>query len=455
MHADTLDLTSLTAVSAIDGRYGSITAPLRTIFSEFGFIMRRVQVEIAWLIALCDEPNLPEAPALSASQRAQLQAIADNFDLTAAARVKEIEAVTRHDVKAVEYYIRENLPADLASLSEFIHFACTSEDINNMAHSLMIRDARAVLLAKQEAFLVALTQFSTDHIALPMLARTHGQTASPTTLGKEMAIYVYRLTRQRDQLQALVLPGKMNGAVGNYNAHMSACPAVDWPAFSARVIASFGLAQNPYTTQIESHDIMAECFDIMQRWNAILMDFDRDIWSYVSRHYLTQKVVAGEVGSSTMPHKVNPIDFENSEGNVGLANALLSHLARKLTVSRMQRDLTDSTAIRSIGTAFGYTLIAIASATRGLSRISPNEMVLAQDLDHAWEVLAEPIQTVMRRYGVPEAYEKLKALTRGQAMDQAKIEAFIQTLDIPQADKDRLAQLTPASYIGLADKMAL
>ena len=450
-----MELSSLTAVSPIDGRYADKTAPLRAVFSEFGLIKRRVQVEIAWLLALCDEPGLPETGVLTDAQRAAIQAIADDFSLADAQRVKDIEATTRHDVKAVEYLIREKLPTDCAHLSEFIHFACTSEDINNMSHALQLRDGLAVLRAEQESLTEALKTMANDTIALPMLAHTHGQPASPTTLGKELAVFVHRLRRQAAQIDAIVLPAKMNGAVGNYNAHTSAAPDVDWPALSKRVIEGFGLSQNPYTTQIESHDGMAELFDALQRWNRILIDLDRDIWMYVSMKYLKQKVVAGEVGSSTMPHKINPIDFENSEGNLGLAEAILGHLARKLPVSRMQRDLTDSTAIRNIGAGFAYSLIAVASTKRGLGRMSPNEAELAADLDHAWEVLAEPIQTVMRRYGVPNAYEKLKALTRGNAMTAESIRDFIGTLEIPEADKDRLRAMTPADYIGLAAQMAL
>ena len=450
-----MELSSLTAVSPIDGRYADKTAPLRSIFSEYGLIQRRVRVEIAWLLALCDEPGLPETGVLTAEQRAAIQAIADDFSLADAQRVKDIEATTRHDVKAVEYLIREKLPADCAQLSEFIHFACTSEDINNMSHALQLRDGLAVVRAAQKQLTDTLQAMANDTIALPMLAHTHGQPASPTTLGKELAVFVHRLNRQAAQIDAIVLPAKMNGAVGNYNAHTSAAPDVDWPALSRRVIEGFGLSQNPYTTQIESHDGMAELFDALQRWNRILFDLDRDVWMYVSMKYLKQKVVAGEVGSSTMPHKINPIDFENSEGNIGLAEAILGHLARKLPVSRMQRDLTDSTAIRNIGAGFAYSLIAVASTQRGLGRMSPNEAALAADLDNAWEVLAEPIQTVMRRYGVPNAYEKLKALTRGNAMTAETIREFIGTLEIPQADKDRLCAMTPADYIGLAAQMAL
>lgn len=443
-----LELSALTAISPIDGRYADKTAPLREVFSEYGLIRRRVQVEIAWLLALCDEPALPEASCPGAEQRAAIQAIADDFSLADAQRVKEIEATTRHDVKAVEYLIREKLPESCAHLSEFIHFACTSEDINNVSHALQLRDGLALLRAEQERLTEALATLANATMALPMLAHTHGQPASPTTLGKELAVVVHRLRRQAAQIDAVRLPAKMNGAVGNYNAHLSAAPQVDWPALSRRVIEGFGFEQNPFTTQIESHDGMAELFDAIQRWNQVLFDLDRDVWLYVSMRYLKQKVVAGEVGSSTMPHKINPIDFENSEGNIGLANAIFGHLARKLPVSRMQRDLTDSTAIRNVGAGFAYSLIAVASTLRGLGRMSPNEEALAADLNHAWEVLAEPIQTVMRRYGVPNAYEKLKALTRGHAMTPEAIHAFIDSLEIPEDDKARLRALTPAAYIG-------
>ena len=449
-----MELSELTAVSPLDGRYADKTAPLRAVFSEYGLMARRVRVEIAWLLALCDEPGLPEA-RLPEGARPALQAIADSFSLEGARRIKAIEATTRHDVKAVEYYIRESLPESCAGLSEFIHFACTSEDINNMAHALQLRDGLSLLRAEQERLTGALAAFAEETMALPMLAHTHGQPASPTTLGKELAVFVHRLRREAAQIDAVELPAKMNGAVGNYNAHTAAAPAVDWPALSRRVIEGFGLRQNPLTTQIESHDGMAELFDALQRWNQVLLDLDRDVWLYVSMRYLKQKAVAGEVGSSTMPHKINPIDFENSEGNLGLANAILGHLARKLPVSRMQRDLTDSTAIRNVGAGFAYTLIAVLSTLRGLGRMSPNADALAADLDHAWEVLAEPIQTVMRRYGVPQAYEKLKALTRGHAMTRQTIADFIRTLEIPEADKARLLAMTPADYIGLAAQTAL
>ena len=354
----------------------------------------------------------------------------------------------------MEYFIRERLPQGCAGIAEFVHFACTSEDINNMAHALQLRDGLAILREARGKLMEALDALAAETRALPMLAHTHGQPASPTTLGKELAVFAHRLRREAEQVDAVRLPAKMSGAVGNFNAHLSAAPEVDWKALSRRVIEGFGFTQNLLTTQIESHDGMAELFDALQRWNTILLSFDRDVWMYVSMRYLRQKAVAGEVGSSTMPHKINPIDFENSEGNLGLANAVLGHLARKLPVSRMQRDLTDSTAIRNIGVGFAYTLIAIASTLRGLGRVSPDADRLAADLDANWEVLAEPIQTVMRRYGVPNAYEKLKALTRGHAIDADGIRAFVDTLDVPQAAKDRLLALTPAAYVGLAESLA-
>ena len=444
-----LELSPLTAVSPIDGRYADKTAPLREVFSEFGLIRRRVQVEIAWLLALCDEPRLPQAHC-AAEDRAALLAVADGFVLADAERVKAIEATTRHDVKAVEYFIRERLPQGCAHLAEFVHFACTSEDINNMAHALQLRDGLAILREARERLDAALDALVRDTRALPMLAHTHGQPASPTTLGKELAVHLRRLRAQAAAVDALPLPAKMNGAVGNYNAHAAAAPQVDWPALARRVIHGFGLEQNPLTTQIENHDGMAALFDAIQRWNTVLLDLDRDIWMYVSLRYLRQKLVAGEVGSSTMPHKINPIDFENSEGNLGLANAILGHLARKLPVSRLQRDLTDSTAIRNVGAGFAHTLIATLSTLRGLGRMTPAPDALAADLDANWEVLAEPIQTVMRLYGVPNAYERLKALTRGHAIGRDDLHAFIRDLPIPDDAKARLLDLTPATYVGLA-----
>jgi adenylosuccinate lyase len=449
-------LDPLTALSPLDGRYAAKTDALRPIFSEFGLIARRVRVEIAWLQALCAEPGIPEARALTPSEIAGLNAIADAFSLTDAARVKAIESTTNHDVKAVEYFIKEKLAASaLAGLSEFVHFACTSEDINNVAHALMLRDGLAVLRAAQDAVIAALADLAVSARDAAMLARTHGQPASPTTLGKELAVFVLRLRRQSAQLAALDFPAKINGAVGNYNAHCAAYPGVDWPALAARVLeGTFGLRQNPLTTQIEPHDGLAEAFDALARWNTVLLDLDRDAWTYISLGYLGQKAIAGEVGSSTMPHKVNPIDFENSEGNLGLANALLEHMARKLPVSRLQRDLTDSTVIRNMGVAFGYCLTAYQATLKGIGKVRLNPVRMAEDLDSAWEVMAEPIQTVMRKHGLPNPYERLKEMTRGRAIDAAGVQAFIRTLDIPAADRQRLLALTPAAYTGLAPQLA-
>ena len=446
----------LTALSPLDGRYASKTGALRPIFSEFGLIARRVRVETAWLQALCAEPGIPEARAPTPAETAWLQALATDFSMKDARRVKAIESETNHDVKAIEYFIKEQLAASsLAGLSEFVHFACTSEDINNVAHALMLRDGLAVLRAAQDAVIAALADLAAAMRDAAMLARTHGQPASPTTLGKELAVFVLRLRRQSEQLAALTFPAKMNGAVGNYNAHGAAYPDVDWPALAARVLeGTFGLRQNPLTTQIEPHDGMAEAFDALARWNTVLLDLDRDIWSYIALGYLGQKTVAGEVGSSTMPHKVNPIDFENSEGNLGIANALLDHMARKLPVSRLQRDLTDSTVLRNMGVAFGYCLTAYHATLKGLGKVRLNAVRLAEDLDHAWEVIAEPIQTVMRKHGLPNPYERLKELTRGKAIDAARVRAFIATLEIPDSDKQRLLALTPATYTGIASQLA-
>lgn len=451
MQDDTLPLDVLTAVTPIDGRYASKAAVLREVFSEYGLIHRRVQVEIAWFLALADEKDFTFLKPLPTKKKQAVQAIADAFNVDDARRVKEIESVTRHDVKAVEYFIREKFETmGLQKEGEFIHFACTSEDINNMAHALMLREGLSILLEEQTKLEQALEELAKNASKMPMLAHTHGQPASPTTLGKEIAVQVLRLRRQHNALKAVPFLGKMSGAVGNYNAHQTACPKVNWKQFSAKVIASFGMRQNPLTTQIENHDGMAELFDAFQRYNTVLIDLDRDIWSYISMRYIKQKVVKGEVGSSTMPHKVNPIDFENSEGNLGVANSLFAHFARKLPISRLQRDLTDSTVIRNVGSAFAYSLIAYASTLRGLSRIEPSPEVMLDDLDQAWEVLAEPIQTVMRLYGIPEPYEKLKAFTRGQRMTRETMQAFIKELDIPAADKARLLKLTPATYIGIA-----
>ncbi len=448
-------IDTLTALSPLDGRYAAKLDALRPIFSEFGLIQRRVAVEIAWLEALCDAPAVAEARRLSADEREFLQNLADTFSAEDARRVKAIESVTNHDVKAVEYFIKEKFAGTtLEPLGEFVHFACTSEDINNMAHALMLRDGLRVIRAAQDKLTDALAAFAVETRGAAMLARTHGQPASPTTLGKELAVFVHRLRRQAAQLDAIVLPAKLNGAVGNFNAHLSACPGVDWEALAKSVIEGrFGLSQNVLTTQIESHDGIAELFDALARWNTVLLDLDRDIWAYISLGYLGQKTVKGEVGSSTMPHKVNPIDFENSEGNLGLANAVLEHMARKLPVSRLQRDLTDSTVLRNMGVGFGYSLAAYQATSKGLGKIKLNAARLAEDLDEAWEVLAEPIQTVMRKLGKANPYEQLKELTRGKRMSAEIMRQFIDGLDIPADDKQRLLAMTPASYTGIADRL--
>jgi len=453
-----MELTALTALSPLDGRYGSKTAPLRDFFSEYALIKYRVIVEIEWLKALAAEPAIAEVPAFSAEAIALLDGIADHFSVADAERVKTIEATTNHDVKAVEYFLKEKTQAsaEIAAVSEFIHFACTSEDINNLSHALMLKGARdAVLLPALEKVIARLTDLAHDLADLPMLSRTHGQPASPTTVGKELANVVYRLRRAWDAIGAVELLGKINGAVGNYNAHLSAYPELDWENFARNFVGELGLSFNPYTIQIEPHDAMAELYDAIARTNTILIDFNRDVWGYISVGYFKQKVKAGEVGSSTMPHKVNPIDFENSEGNLGLANALLRHLAEKLPVSRWQRDLTDSTVLRNMGVGFGYSLLAYESCLRGLSKLEANPAALAADLDANWEVLAEPIQTVMRRYGVANPYEQLKELTRGKAgMTRETLHAFIDGLAIPDAAKARLKTLTPASYTGVAAELA-
>jgi len=448
-------IDTLSALSPLDGRYASKLDALRPIFSEFGLVQRRVAVEIAWLEALCDAPAIPEARALTADEREFLRKLAEGFSIVDARRVKSIESVTNHDVKAVEYFIKEKLAGTtLEPLGEFVHFACTSEDINNLAHALMLRDGLRVIRAAQDKLTDALAAFAVETRGAAMLARTHGQPASPTTLGKELAVFVHRLRRQAAQLDAIVLPAKLNGAVGNFNAHLSACPGVDWEALAKSVIEGrFGLSQNVLTTQIESHDGIAELFDALARWNTVLLDLDRDIWAYISLGYLGQKTVKGEVGSSTMPHKVNPIDFENSEGNLGLANAVLEHMARKLPVSRLQRDLTDSTVLRNMGVGFGYSLAAYQATIKGLGKIKLNAARLAADLDEAWEVLAEPIQTVMRKLGKANPYEQLKELTRGKKMSAEIMRQFIEGLDIPDEDKQRLAALTPAAYTGIADRL--
>ncbi|MDD5704659.1 MAG: adenylosuccinate lyase [Kiritimatiellae bacterium] len=447
---------NLMNISPLDGRYAAQLQPLRDIFSEYGLIRRRLLVEIAWLRALCAEPGIVECPALAPDEAAWLDKLAESLSIEDALRVKAIEATTNHDVKAVEYALKEKLAGTpLAGRSEFVHFACTSEDVNNVAHSLMLRDGLGVLRKVQRELLADLTALARANADAAMLARTHGQPASPTTLGKEFAVFAHRLERIGGQLDAIVMPAKLNGAVGNYNAHVAAYPNVDWPALARRVIEQdFGLRQNPLTTQIESHDGMAELFDALCRWNDVLLSLDRDIWTYISMGYLGQKAVKGEVGSSTMPHKINPIDFENSEGNLGVANALLGHLARKLPVSRLQRDLTDSTVIRNVGVACGHSLLAYVSTRKGLGKLKVNHARLAADLDQAWEVLAEPIQTVMRKAGMANPYERLKELTRGQAVDRDTLRRLIESLDLPADDKARLLALTPAGYTGLAGRLA-
>ncbi|MGN6706671.1 MAG: adenylosuccinate lyase [Rhodanobacter sp.] len=448
---------ALTALSPLDGRYAGKVEALRPIFSEFGLMHRRVQVEIEWLLALAAEPEIVELPAFDAGQIATLKAIAENFGEADGERIKAIEATTNHDVKAVEYFIKEKIGADvgLAQAKEFVHFACTSEDINNLSYALMLRDARSsVLLPQLDAVIDTLREMAHDNANLPLLSRTHGQTASPSTLGKEIANVVARLQRQRRQLAEVEVSGKINGAVGNYNAHVVTYPELDWRAFSQRFVASLGLDYNAWTTQIEPHDNVAEYCDAVRRANTILVDLARDIWGYISLGYFKQTLKAGEVGSSTMPHKVNPIDFENAEGNLGLANALLGHFAEKLPISRWQRDLTDSTVLRALGTAFGHTLVALESLKKGLGKLNVNAERIAADLDASWEVLAEAVQTVMRRYGLPQPYEQLKALTRGHGITRASMREFIAGLDLPAEAKQRLLQLTPASYTGLAEDLA-
>lgn len=450
-----MELDSLTAISPIDGRYAGKCAELREIFSEYGLVKRRVLVECAWLEALCNSKEIRECKSLTASERKALRSIAADFSVDDARRVKEIEKTTNHDVKAVEYFLKEKVKGtSLEKRSEFIHFACTSEDINNMSHALMLRDGKHVLRAEMDAVWEKLLEMAKAYAAVPMLAHTHGQPASPTTVGKELAVVAARLKRQAEEIDRLVMPAKMNGAVGNFNAHLSAYPDVDWEKLSRGVIESLGLRQNRLTTQIESHDGIAELFDAICRWNSVLLDLDRDVWMYVSMGYFKQRTVKGEIGSSTMPHKVNPIDFENSEGNIGLANAVMGFMARKLPVSRMQRDLTDSTTLRNMGVGFGYTLIAIRSTLKGLGKLELNESRLAADLDGNWEVLAEPIQTVMRKVGMDHPYERLKELTRGRRVTAEIMKEFVEGLDLPKADKARLLKLTPATYVGIAAKLA-
>ncbi|MDO5504726.1 MAG: adenylosuccinate lyase [Pseudoxanthomonas suwonensis] len=448
---------ALTALSPLDGRYAGKVDALRPIFSEYGLIKARVQVEVEWLLALAAEPGITELPTFSAAAVARLRGLAEDLSVEDAARVKAIEATTNHDVKAVEYLIKERLKddAELGPALEFVHFACTSEDINNLSYALMLREAReTVLLPKLDEVIGKLREMAHAHAALPMLSRTHGQTASPTTVGKEIANVVARLERQREVMASLPMPGKINGAVGNYNAHVASYPEVDWPAFSQTFVASLGLDWQPYTTQIEPHDGVAELSDAFKRIDTICIDLARDIWGYISQGYFKQKLKAGEVGSSTMPHKVNPIDFENAEGNFGIANALFEHFAAKLPISRWQRDLTDSTVLRALGTAFGHALIGFDALLRGLGKLEVNPERLAADLDANWEVLAEAVQTVMRRHGLPEPYEQLKALTRGQGITADTLRTFVEGLDLPADAKARLLAMTPASYIGLAERLA-
>ena len=448
---------ALTALSPLDGRYAGKVDALRPIFSEFGLIKARVKVEVEWLLALAAEPGIVELAPFTDAAIARLRALADDFSIDDAQRVKDIEATTNHDVKAVEYFIKEKLKDDaaLGPALEFVHFACTSEDINNLSYALMLREARKdVVLPKLDELITRLRDLARQHAGLPMLSRTHGQTASPTTVGKEIANVVARLERQRSVLVALPMPGKINGAVGNYNAHVASYPDIDWPAFSRAFVESLGLDWQPYTTQIEPHDGIAEMSDVMKRIDTICIDLARDIWGYISQGYFKQKLKAGEVGSSTMPHKVNPIDFENAEGNFGIANALFEHFAAKLPISRWQRDLTDSTVLRALGTAFGHAQIGFDALLRGLGKLEVNPERLAADLDASWEVLAEAVQTVMRRYGLPEPYEQLKALTRGQGITPDSMRAFVEGLDLPADAKQRLLDMTPGSYIGLADRLA-
>ena len=452
-----MNFDNLMAVSPIDGRYANKCADLRTIFSEYALIWRRVIVECKWLNTLAAEKGIPEC-RLTAAQAKAVCRVATEFSPADAARVKEIEKTTNHDVKAVEYFLKEKLApvfgAKGAKTLEFIHFACTSEDINNMSHALMLRDGKALLLGAMDGVVDEIARMAREYAKVPMLAHTHGQPASPTTVGKELAVVAARLKRQSAEIERIVMPAKMNGAVGNFNAHLAAYPKVDWERLTRRFIESIGLRQNRLTTQIESHDGIAELFDAICRWNSVLLDFDRDVWMYVSMGYFKQRTIKGEIGSSTMPHKVNPIDFENSEGNLGLANAVMGFMARKLAVSRMQRDLTDSTTLRNMGVGFGYTLIAIRSTLKGLGKLELNEARLAEDLDRNWEVLAEPIQTVMRKVGMDHTYERLKELTRGRRVDAQIMQDFVKALPLPKEDKARLLKLTPATYVGLAAKLA-
>jgi adenylosuccinate lyase len=447
---------ALTAISPIDGRYANKVENLRPIFSEYGLIRFRVQVEVRWLQALAKHPLITEVHPFSESATRLLNSIVSNFSETDAQRVKDIEKTTNHDVKAIEYLLKEKIAscAELEQVNEFIHFACTSEDINNLSYALMLKEGREIIVAQISDCINALKKLVIETAGQPMLSRTHGQSATPTTTGKEFANVVARMQRQKDQLQAVALLGKINGAVGNYNAHCIAYPDVDWAEFAQNFVESLGLQWNPYTIQIEPHDYIAEFFHALSRFNTILLDFDRDIWGYISLGYFKQKTIAGEIGSSTMPHKVNPIDFENSEGNLGIANALFAFLAEKLPVSRWQRDLTDSTVLRNIGVGIAHTSIAIQASLKGISKLQINPEAIEADLNANWEVLAEPIQTVMRRYGIEQPYEKLKVLTRGQRITSEQMQAFIEKLEIPAKAKASLLDLTPHNYTGYAEKLA-
>lgn len=452
-----MELSSLTAISPIDGRYGSKTADLREYFSEYGLIRFRVEVEVRWLQTLAQNPDIAECPAVSDEANKYLDEIVTGFSIEDAQGIKKIEATTNHDVKAVEYFLKEKLAsqAELKNLLEFVHFACTSEDINNLSHGLMLKNGvESVVLPSMQSVSNAIRELSIELADIPMLSRTHGQTASPTTVGKEFANVVYRLERQIKQVSSIDYLGKINGAVGNYNAHLATYPNVDWEANAEGFVSSLGLTWNPYTTQIEPHDYIAELFNAVARFNTILIDFDRDVWGYISQGYFKQKTIAGEVGSSTMPHKVNPIDFENSEGNLGIANAVMSHLSEKLPISRWQRDLTDSTVLRSMGVGLSHAIIAYQASLKGVNKLQINEARLAEDLDNAWEVLAEAIQTVMRRFAIEEPYEKLKAFTRGKAITKEMMIEFVNQLELPEAAKAELLSMTPASYIGNAVEQA-
>ena len=451
-----MDLSLLTALSPVDGRYASKTNELREYFSEFGLLKYRVIVEVRWLQRLAATSEIKEVPAFSAEANEHLNKIVASFNEADAQRIKDIEKTTNHDVKAVEYFLKEQVAnePELNAVSEFIHFACTSEDINNLSHALMLKEARdAVILPYMDKLIAALRDLTKEYRSIPMMARTHGQPASPTTMGKEMANVMVRLQRQRDQVAQVSVLGKINGAVGNYNAHLSAYPDVNWHALSEQFVTSLGVAWNAYTTQIEPHDYIAELFDAVARFNTILLDFDRDVWGYIALGHFKQKTIAGEIGSSTMPHKVNPIDFENSEGNLGIANALFAHLATKLPVSRWQRDLTDSTVLRNLGVGMGYSLIAYQASLKGIGKLQVNEASLLAELDDNWELLAEPVQTVMRRYGIEKPYEKLKELTRGKKVNADIMADFIDGLELPENVKAELKTLTPASYIGDAIRL--